>query len=164
VRDRYLFSADRKASEYRTVLEITPGRARLLTPSGRGLSWRWSGSLAIWIGYLFLSSPLLLVGVALTQSMPPWLAWAFIAVWFVCWLAGLFLLSLVWDRKSLLFLADDPAHAMDIILLGARSFGAFQEVRARMPGGEEVQLVVDTRASRFWEAVRVLERNRTAAA
>ena len=56
--DRYLFSADRKASEYRGVLEITPGRARLLTPSQSGRQVRWIVSIALALAYVYVASRL----------------------------------------------------------------------------------------------------------
>ncbi len=162
MRDRYLFSADRKASEYKHVLEITPGRARLLTPNGSAWGWRWVGSLALLVTFLAFFAPagLAIVGTAAAQS--PVVAWILIIAATAAWLGGLFLAFFLWDRKSLLFLADAPSHSLDLILLGARSFGTFQDVRARVPGGEELHLVVDARAPRFWEAVRLLRENRVA--
>lgn len=157
MRDRYLFSADLKTSEYKHVLEITQGRARLLTPSGSAWGWRWAGSLGVFIGYSMLMWPLgrILLGGAVILG--PLAAWIVIGSVSVVWIFGLFLVFFLWDRKSLRFLADDPAHATDLVLLGARSFGAFQDVRARTREGEELHLVVDARSQGFWEAVRLLE-------
>lgn len=156
MRDRYLFSADRKASEYRGVLEITPGRARLLTPSQSGRQVRWIVSIALALAYVYVASSLI-VPFTIAGSVIPVIGWILLVAAMILWFAGLIAVFLWWDRKSLLFLAEGPVQAMDLILLGARSFGTFQDVRARTREGEEMQLVVDARAPRFWEAVRLLE-------
>lgn len=162
MRDRYLFSADRTASQYKHLLEITRTRARLLTPSGRAYDWRWVGSFGILIAWGYLGWGFLQVMLLVWLSLTPLLGWILLAALALCWVVGLFELAGLWDRASLPLLADAPAHAQDLILLGARSFGTFQDVRARVPGGEEMHLVVDARAPRFWEAVSLLEGHTTA--
>ncbi len=166
VRDRYLFTADRKASEFRSLLEITPGRARLLTPSNdaRRLRWLVSVGLAVayvvvWSGLVGPAASLISLGGAAVVA-----AWAAFGLFTVLWFVGAFLLFRWWDRRSMPLLADAPAHALELVLLGARSFGTFQDVRARTPWGEEIHLVVDARPDPFWEAVRLLERNPAATA
>jgi hypothetical protein len=158
VRDRYLFSADRQTSEYKHVLEITPRRARLLVPSGSAQQWRWLLSVGIFLGYLALTWPAsILIMIAISQ-LPTLAAWLVVVSAIVLWFGVLFLVFHIWDRKSLLFLADEWTQATDVVLLGARSFGTFQEVRARTRMGDEFHLIVDARGPRFWEAVRLLER------
>ncbi len=156
MRDRYLFSADRTASEYKTVLEITPGHARLVTPSAAAGILRWILSLACFGLYTTFAG--FVVVVVLTVVTGPGLpGWALAILFGVIWLAGFLLLFRWWDRETLPLLADSPAQATDLILMGATSFGTFQEVRARTMRGEEMHLIVDARAPRFWEAVRLLE-------
>lgn len=166
MRDRYLFSADRKASEYRSLLEITPGRARLLTPSRESRYARWFISIVLGMSYVaiwsWLFGPVLAV-LSLTGAALA-VAWVILAVFSLLWFVGAFLLFTWWDRRSLPILADAPSQALELVLLGARSFGTFQDVRARTPWGEEIHLVVDARAPRFWEAIRLLEGKRTATA
>ncbi|HII40022.1 MAG TPA: hypothetical protein HA326_02270 [Thermoplasmata archaeon] len=159
MRDRYLFSADRKASEYRRLLEITPGHARLLTPSKAAGQVRWFVSIALALAYVAIWSWLfwfVVVGLSLA-GVAPVAAWVLFGAFSVLWFVGGFLLFLWWDRRSLPLLADAPGHSLELVLLGARSFGTFQDVRARTPWGEEIHLVVDAREPRFWEAVRLLE-------
>lgn len=156
VRDRYLFSADRKASEYRTVLEITPGHARLVTPSAAARMLRWILSIVLFGFYttVVTASVLGLLILAAGPWLPGWMAFLLFAV---VWLAGLFLFFGWWDRTTLPLLAETPYQASELILLGATSFGSFQDVRAKTLRGEELHLVVDARAPRFWEAVGLLE-------
>jgi hypothetical protein len=156
VRDRYLFSADKKTTEYETVLEITPGHARLVTPSKASHYWRWTISLLYYIIYTGLIGTLL--GTLLIYVTGPVLpSWAAFLLFAVLWIGGLFVLFFWWDRRSLPLLADAPSQVSELILLGATSFGTFQDVRARTMRGEELHLVVDATAPRFWEAVRLLE-------
>ena len=97
------------------------------------------------------------IGVLSLWGSNPLLAWASLIVYTALWLAAAFLVFVWWDRRSLPILAAAPSSALELVLLGARSFGTFQDVRARTPIGEEIHLVVDARAPRFWEAVRLLE-------
>ncbi len=156
MRDRYLFSADRKPTEYRTVLEITRGHARLIRPSAAARVLWWLLALvyvaiytgivgALWIALALNSPGSLLVG------------WPIELLTMVVWLVGLIAAIGLADRRSLPLLADSPAEKTELILMGARSFGTYQEVRARTLTGEEMKLVVDGRAPRFWEAVGLLE-------
>ena len=156
MRDRYLFSADRKVTEYRDLLEITRGRARILTPSAAAFSWRWAMSVVYLVFYLSVAS---LLFVFLTiEPTPPWLrGWPAGLFVGLMWVIGFLLLFTWWDRRSLPMLADSPAQTTDVVLLGARSFGTYQDVRARTMSGEEFHLVVDARAPQFWEAVRLFE-------
>ena len=156
MRDRYLFSADRKSSEYRGVLEITPGRARLLTPSQSAMNVRWTVSIGLSIAYIAVGTWLLSSLVRAPIPAAP-LGWIVLVAAFVVWFAGYFAVFLWWDRRSLPILADGPSRWLDLILLGARSFGTFQDVRARTIDGNELHLVVDARAPRFWDAVKLLE-------
>lgn len=159
MRDRYLFSADRKASEYKHVLEITLGHARLLTPSYSARHVRWIVSIGLAVAYYSLVSFLmvpLLAALSLAGSAPA-VAWTVIVVLFGVLFGGFFVLFFWWDRRSLPLLADAPSGWMELILLGARSFGTFQDVRAKTVAGEEMHLVVDARSPRFWEAVELLE-------
>ncbi len=159
MRDRYLFSADRKSSEYRSLLEITPGRARLLTPSWTDRRARWVVSVALAVAYVALWSWMFgpTIGVLSLWGPAPVLAWALLIIYTTLWLVVALLFFVWWDRRSLPILAEDPSNVVELVLLGARSFGTFQDVRARTPSGEEIHLVVDARAPRFWEAVRLLE-------
>ncbi len=75
----------------------------------------------------------------------------------VIWFIGLIGVGWLVDRRSLPLLADSPAGKEEVILLGARSFGTFQEVRARTMRGAEMRLVVDAGPRRFWEAMGLLE-------
>ena len=156
MRDRYLFSADRKVSEYRSVLEITRGRARLLTPSSGARRVRWVVSAALGIAMYAL----LFVFVR-TESFgglaDPVAAGVLATVGTVLFFVGLFVVFHWWDLQSLPLLGYGAAQSVDLVLLGARSFGTFQDVRARTPSGEEIHLIVDGRASQFWEAVQLLE-------
>jgi len=155
VRDRYLFSADRTSSEYRTILEITAGHARLVTPSAAARMVRWVVSLFLYVAYTGLAGIFLVFSLVLVTSWTP--AWVATLLFAILWFGGFLALFFWWDRRSLPLLADTPAQAVELLLLGARSFGTFQEVRARTMRGEEMKLVVDVRAPRFWEAVKLLE-------
>jgi len=156
VRDRYLFSADRKVTEYRDVLEITPGHARLVTPSAAARGLRWVGSVVLF--FVWFSYAGILFVILTTELVSPWLAgWPGLLLAGLGWIVGFFLLFLWWDRRSLPLLADSPASATELILAGARSFGTYQDVRARNIRGEEIHLIVDARAPRFWKAVKLLE-------
>ncbi len=156
MRDRYLFSADRKVTEYRDVLEITPGHARLVTPTGVARGMRWIGSIALFVFYFsYAGIVLVFLLSALTAG---WLAeWAVVVVVGAAWLLGFAITFRWWDRYTLPLLADSPLRAEELLLLGARSFGTYQDVRAKTLRGEEFHLVVDARTPRFWEAVRLLE-------
>ncbi len=156
MRDRYVFSADRKATEYRDVLEITPGHARLVTPMGVARSMRWLGSIVLMMFYLGYAGIVLavLLGGLVAVGLPQWLAVTAIAA---AWIAGFLVMFRWWDRQTLPLLADSPLRVEELVLLGARSFGTYQDVRARTVRGEELHLVVDTRAPRFWEAVQLLQ-------
>ncbi len=156
MRDRYLFSADRKVNEYKTVLEITPGHARLVTPSAAARMLRWILSI---VGFGLYTT---VVGVSVlaivTEGLgPSYPSWAPFLLFVIVWFGGLFLVFGWWDRQSLPLLADSPYQVAELILLGATSFGTFQEVRAKTLRGEEFRLIVDSRAARFWEAVQLLE-------
>ncbi|HYM38846.1 MAG TPA: hypothetical protein VEY12_01700 [Thermoplasmata archaeon] len=156
MRDRYLFSADRKSSEYRTVLEITPGHARLITPSAAAHMLRWIQSIVYYVFYTAIAG-VVWVGFAVPLS-GTWLGgWPLEAIWIAAWIVGLIVVSWVADRRTLPLLADSPAEKAEVILEGARSFGTFQEVRARTIRGAEMKLIVDTGPRRFWEAVGLLE-------
>ncbi len=155
MRDRFLFSADRTSSEYRGVLEITPGRARLLAPSESAHHVHRFVSIALSFAYVAVTS-----GTAwfLIPGLPaPPAGWIMLGIALLLWFAGYLGVLLWWDRKSLPILADGPSRCEDLVLLGAKSLGTFQEVRARNPEGKEIKLVVDTRATRFWDAVRLLQ-------
>ncbi len=158
MRDRYLFSADRKVTEYRDVLEITRGRARLLTPSASARMLRWFMAIGAFVVYYGIGSfgfAVLALGLGgLVAALP---AWAAITAFGVFWFAGLLVVFLWWDKRTLPLLAENPVQVIELILMGARSFGTYQDVRARTMRGEEMHLVVDTRAPHFWEAVRLLE-------
>ncbi len=156
MRDRYLFSADRKATEYRTILEITPGHARLVTPSATGRMLRWILSIVLF-GFYTTVVAVAVLGVLMVGLSPLLPSWAAFVLFGVVWVAGLFLFFGWWDRQSLPLLADAPYQASDLILMGATSYGTFQDVRAKTLRGEEFHLIVDARAPRFWEAVRLLE-------
>ncbi len=160
MRDRYLFSADRKSSEYRSLLEITPGRARLLTPSKSSRRTRWFVSIvlafAFYVVWAWMLAPTLLV-VGLTGTALA-IAWTLLIAIAVLEFAALLAILLWWDRRSLPILGHDYAQSLDLVLLGARSLGTFQDVRARTPSGEEIHLVVDARAPEFWEAAELLRR------
>ncbi len=162
MRDRYLFGADRTSSEYRQVLEITPNHARLLIPSGEAQGWKWLVSVGLLVGYIALTWPASVALMAVLGSLPAVAVWAFAILAIVTWSVGLVFLFFFWDRKSLLLLADEWSQATEVVLLRARSYGTFQEVRARTRSGEELDLVVDAPAPRFWEAVRLLEGKATA--
>lgn len=152
-----MFSADRKASEYRSLLEITPGRARLLTPAKSARLRRWVLSVSLFIPYAaWAGSLLVFVFGPVMAYVPPW-GWFLMAGMIILAAALLVLLLLWWDRASLLLLADEWTESTDLTLLAARSFGTYQDVRARAPGGEELHLVVDAREPRFWQAVGLLQ-------
>ncbi len=159
VRDRYLFTADRKSSEYRSLLEITPGRARLLTPSKSSRRDRWIISIVLAIGYIgvwgWLFAPVLAVFPLIGANVLR--AWVVLGAFTALSIVGAFLFFSWWDRHSLPMLADAPSQSLELVLLGARSFGTFQDVRARTPFGEEIHLVVDAPAIRFWKAVGLLQ-------
>ena len=159
MRDRYLFPADRKSSEYRTLLEITSRRARLLTPSERARRVRWVVSIAFAIVYVGLW--VWLVGPSFATLSRAGLgvvaAGLIFGAFSVLWFVGALLLFRWWDRESLPLLAEAPSQSLELVLFAARSFGTFQDVRARIPSGEEIHLVVDAREQPFWEAVRLLE-------
>ncbi len=160
MRDRYLFSADRKATEYRDVLEVTSGHALLVTPSAAAQMLRWF----MVFGYCVVYTALAGAGfVGLMSLLGNWVAgWPFGVAFMVLWFVGLLGMGWLVDRRSLPLLADSPAAKEELILLGARSFGTFQEIRARTMRGAEMRLVVDARPRRFWEAMGLLE-GRTAA-
>ncbi len=119
-------------------------------------NWKWVISIIYYVLYtgVFGSAFALAVTWAASAGVPSWAAFL---VFGLSWFGGLLFIFFWWDRRSLSLLADNPSQAADVILLGARSFGTFQDVRAKLMRGEELRLVVDSRAPRFWEAVQLLE-------
>lgn len=156
MRDRYLFSADRKSSEYRTILEVTPGHARLIMPSSAARALRWIVSIVYYVLYMGLfGSAWIVLSIELAGTVLS--GWPITVLTIVGWLAGLIAVGWLADRNTLGLLADSPSQWTDLILMGARSFGTFQEVRARTMRGQEMKLVVDSGRRKFWEAVGLLE-------
>ncbi len=143
-------------NEYRTVLEITPGRACLITPSAAARILR-GGVFVVYCAIWTAFAGVVWIGLALLLSGNPLEGWPLEVAWIVAWFVGLVAVGWTADRRSLPLLADSPADRMDLILVGARSFGTFQEVRARTMRGAEMKLVVDAGPKRFWEAVGLLE-------
>ena len=156
MRGRYLFSADRKANEYRDVLEVTEGHARLVTPSAAARMLRWIVSIGYFVLYTTVIWAIFL-GLAI-GIQGAWMAsWPLDVVAMALWFVGLIAVMAVADRRTLPLLADSPAERTELVLMGARSFGTYQEVRARTFHGAELKLIVDARSERFWEAVKLLE-------
>ncbi len=156
MRDRYLFSADRTATEYRGVLEVTPGHARLITPSAAARYLRGFVSIGYYAVYTALWW-VLFVAAALELQGTWFPGWPLEATAIVGWFVGLLAVGWLADRRSLPLLAESPAEKTELILVGARSFGTYQEVRARTVHGAELKLIVDAGPKRFWEAVGLLE-------
>ena len=128
----------------------------LLAPSEAARQVRWVVSLALSVTYIGVAT--WVTGSFVSQVLPaPPLGWILFGVALVLWFAGYLAVFLWWDRRSLPILPEGPSRWEELVLLGARSFGMFQEVRARNREGEELHLVVDARAPRFWEAVDLLE-------
>jgi hypothetical protein len=156
MRDRYLFSADRKTSEYRDVLEVTQGHALLITPSAASRMLRWILSIVYYVLYTgVVGAAWIALALALQGT---WFGgWPLEVVSIAGWFVGLIAVGWLADRRSLPLLADSPSEKAELILVGARSFGTFQEVRARTLRGAEIKLIVDAGPQKFWEAVALLE-------
>ena len=153
MRERYLLRADRSGYAYREILELRPGVARLLVPSERSRRTTRFVSILAALAYIFLlGTPLgaLIAGPLLFLGIP---GLAAAAATIVAFFAGLFALEIWWDNRALLILAESPAQALPLAIEGIRSFGTFQEVRARAQEGE-VLLTVHGRHEEVMEALR----------
>lgn len=136
MRDRFLLRADVEGFMYRDVLEVRPGRIRLIRPSDalrRGLR---TGAVAVTLIWLFLVGPLLFVGMIQLVAWRGWPDWLALSLASVAWVGGLVGTALWWDRRTLPVLADNAPNATDVKVLGLTSFWTFQEVRATAPQGE----------------------------
>jgi len=67
--------------------------------------------------------------------------------------AGLIVLLLWWDDRSLPLLAENPGASVGLDVVGVTSFGTFQELRART-SGREVRIAVHGSKERVGEALR----------
>ena len=96
----------------------------------------------------------LLVGPTLAAYGLPAMALPAIGVWVsvVLYLVGLLAILFWWDHRNLSTLANNPAYALPLEILGVDSYGTFQEVRAR-GGGSEVRLAVPGPLRRFEAAL-----------
>jgi len=150
--ERYLFRADSEGYAYRRILEVRPGSVRLLQPSERARRFtRWISTLFA-LGFVFVFGAFVSqTAVALTLSGLSGLVieGALIAFYF----AGLILLLLRWDERSLPLLAENPGASMGLDVLGVTSFGTFQEIRARV-NGREVRVAVHGSRAKVGEALR----------
>jgi len=150
--ERYLFRADSEGYAYRRILEVRPGSVRLLHPSERARRFtRWISTLFA-LGFVFVFGAFVSqTAVALTLSGLGGLVveGALIAFYF----AGLILLLLWWDERSLPLLAENPGASMGLDVLGVTSFGTFQEIRARV-NGREVRVAVHGSRAKVGEALR----------
>ena len=125
---------------------------RLLVPSERARRTTRIVSILAALAYIFLLGPLLgLLMVPLLFLGVPGIVAA--AAGFVAFFAGLFALEIWWDNHALLILAESPARVLPLAIEGIRSFGTFQEVRARAQEGE-VLLTVQGRPEKVLEALR----------
>ncbi len=158
--ERYLLRADLRGYSYREILEVRPGSLRLLHPSERARRLSRCTSTLFALGYLFVLGYFIgavgsfigagnaggsivsgIVGLVIAAGL--------IAFFF----AGLVLLLLWWDDRSLPILAENPDAARPVEALGVTSFGTFQEIRARADG-QELRIAVHASKGRFAEVLR----------
>ena len=113
-------------------------------------------ALACWALYTALAG---LAFVALSNALrgSALAGWPLQVAAIIGWFLGLMAVGLLAVRRTLPLLADSPVEKTELFLVGARSSGTFQEVRARTLHGMEMKLIVDSRPKRFWEAVCLLE-------
>ncbi|TLZ84895.1 MAG: hypothetical protein E6K02_09765 [Methanobacteriota archaeon] len=150
--ERYLFRADSEGYAYRRILEVRPGSVRLLQPSENARRFtRWISTLFA-LGFVFVFGAFVSqTAIVLTLSGLSGLVIeaALIAFYF----AGLILLLLWWDDRSLPLLAENPGASMGLDVRGITSFGTFQEIRART-NGREVRIAVHGSKEKVGEALR----------
>jgi len=145
---RFLFRAGRKGYTYPELLEIRPGAAQILVPSEQARRRARIVSTFIALAYVFIVGPL--VGGLVAFSGFPIVA-PVVAV--IAFFIGFIGILVWWDHMSLPLLAEAPRSILDVELIGVRSFGTFQEIRARAQG-EEVRIAVPGPRRRLEEATR----------
>ncbi len=149
--ERLLFRAGREGSTYPELLEVRSGSLRILVPSDEARRRARVISTFVALGYVFLAGPILgTLAAGLLQTLGGIAA----AVAFV----GIYGLGLIgvlvgWDRWSLPLLAEGPAAAIPLELVGTRSYGTLQEIRGRAQGAD-VRVAFSGSRARLDEAVR----------
>jgi hypothetical protein len=150
--ERYLFRADYEGYAYRRILEVRPGSVRLLQPSENARRFTRGISTLFALGFIFVFGAFVsqtAVALSLSGLSGLIVEAGLIAFYF----AGLFVLLLWWDDRSLPLLAENPGASMGVDVLGVTSFGTFQEVRART-SGREVRIAVHGSKAKVAEALR----------
>lgn len=152
VRERFLFRAGRAGYTYPELLEMRLGSVRILIPSEEARRHQRAVSTLIALAYVFIAGTILgALAVAFLSSLPAVALLAAVAVYIL----GLIGVLVWWDRSSLPLLAEGPAAAIPLELVGIQSFGTFQELRARA-NSVEVRVAVPGPRKRVEEAVRFM--------
>lgn len=138
-RDRSLLRADVEGYSYADILEVRPGRVRLLRPSAAARRTVRLTLLGVTLVWVFLIGPLLAVWLPwLLTPWPPslvpgWLVYVFAGFsWWVSLIATL----VWWDDRLLTVLAKSTQDVTDVMVLEMTSYGTFQELRVSAPQGE----------------------------
>ncbi|HLQ42070.1 MAG TPA: hypothetical protein VK189_04365 [Thermoplasmata archaeon] len=150
--ERYLFRADSEGYAYRQILEVRPGSVRLLHPSEKARRFtRWISTLFA-LGFVFVFGAFV-SQTALVLTLSGLSGLIIEAALIAFYFAGLIVLLLWWDDRSLPLLAENPGASVGLDVVGVTSFGTFQELRART-SGQEVRIAVHGSKERVGEALR----------
>ena len=150
--ERYLFRADSEGYAYRQILEVLPGSVRLLHPSEKARRFtRWISTLFA-LGFVFVFGAFV-SQTALVLTLSGLSGLIIEAALIAFYFAGLIVLLLWWDDRSLPLLAENPGASVGLDVVGVTSFGTFQELRART-SGQEVRIAVHGSKERVGEALR----------
>ena len=150
--ERYLFRADSEGYAYRQILEVRPASIRLLHPSEKARRFtRWISTLFA-LGFVFVFGAFV-SRTALVLTLSGLSGLVIEAALIAFYFAGLILLLLWWDDRSLPLLAENPGASVGLDVLGVTSFGTFQEIRART-SGREVRITVHGSKAKVGEALR----------
>jgi len=151
--ERYLFRADSEGYAYRQILEVRPGSVRLLHPSEKARRFtRWISTLFA-LGFVFVFGAFV-SQTALVLTLSGLSGLIIEAALIAFYFAGLIVLLLWWDDRSLPLLAENPGASVGLDVVGVTSFGTFQELRART-SGREVRIAVHGSKERVGEALRL---------
>ena len=136
----------------RQILEVRSSSVRLLHPSEKARRFtRWISTLFA-LGFVFVFGAFV-SQTALVLTLSGLSGLIIEAALIAFYFAGLIVLLLWWDDRSLPLLAENPGASVGLDVVGVTSFGTFQELRART-SGREVRIAVHGSKERVGEALR----------